>query len=209
MNGPNPDSLNPIKRATQVKFLKNLVRSEYIEVGDYTYIDDTQSETVFEDSVLYHYPFIGDRLIIGKFCAIAQGVTFIMNGGNHSLESVSTFPFYIFGNGWEDARPESGQLPYKGDTMIGNDVWIGRDVTFMPGVSVGDGAIIGSKSVVTKDVAPYSIVGGNPAGLIRRRFDDDTIRQLLDIAWWNWEPEKITRKLHYISSLNITGLLED
>lgn len=206
MLGAAPNEKHPMKGFKQICFIKNTVSNPNIVIGDYTYYDDPEDSENFERNVLYHFPFIGDKLIIGKFCAIARGVTFIMNGANHALSGFSTYPFYIFGNGWETATPNQEDLPYKGDTVIGNDVWIGYEATLMPGVNIGDGAIIAAKSVVTKDVAPYAIVGGNPAQCLRHRFDDDTIQALVNIAWWNWDTEKITRNLEHITAANIEAL---
>ncbi|MEH6815257.1 MAG: CatB-related O-acetyltransferase, partial [Pseudoalteromonas distincta] len=186
MNGPNPNNPSPMEGFPQVGFLKNYITSINIEVGDYTYYDDPDGPENFEKNVLYHFDFIGDRLIIGKFCAIAKDVTFIMNGANHQTSGFSTYPFFIFGNGWEKFVPKSNDLPFKGNTEIGHDVWIGYNATIMPGVKIGSGAIIASKSVVTCDVPAYSVVGGNPAKVIKTRFDDKTINTLLDIAWWDW-----------------------
>ncbi len=174
-----------MKGFPQVGFLKNFISRENIIVGDYTYYDDPEGPERFENNVLYHFPFIGDKLIIGKFCAIAKDVKFIMNGANHKISGFSTYPFQIFGQGWEKVMPRPGELPFKGDTIVGNDVWIGYDSTIMPGVTIGNGAIIASKSVVTKNVPDYCIVGGNPAQIVKYRFDQTTIVQLLKIAWWN------------------------
>ncbi|MEO3988150.1 Vat family streptogramin A O-acetyltransferase [Plesiomonas shigelloides] len=196
--GPNPNEKEPIRGVPQVGFLKNFITKPNVIVGDYTYYDDPDSVGNFEKNILYHYPFIGDKLIIGRFCAIATGVKFIMNGANHKTTGFSTYPFFIFGNGWETASPNEGELPYKGDTVIGNDVWIGYDVTIMPGVNIGDGAIIASKSVVTQAVPPYSVVGGNPAKVIKNRFDIDTINKLLLIKWWDWPVDIITANLKAI-----------
>jgi virginiamycin A acetyltransferase len=153
--------------------------------------DDPEDLENFERNVLYHFPFIGDKLIIGKFCAFAKGVRFIMNGANHRLSGISTYPFQIFGNGWEKVMPGPGDLPYKGDTIVGNDVWIGYDALIMPGVSIGNGAIISSRSVVTADVASYTIVGGHPAKPIKARFEPDVVSRLEVLAWWDWPVEKI------------------
>ncbi|MEP1061116.1 Vat family streptogramin A O-acetyltransferase [Stenomitos frigidus AS-A4] len=177
-----------------------------IIIGDYTYYDDPEDSEDFERNVLYHFPFIGDQLIIGKFCALARGVTFIMNGANHKLDGFSTYPFQIFGNGWEKATPQPEALPYKGNTIIGNDVWLGYETVIMPGVQVRDGAIVAAKSVVVSDVPPYTIFGGNPAKCIRQRFDDQVIRSLLEIAWWHWDIEKITRNLETIVAADIEAL---
>ena len=187
----------------QVGYLKNFITSPNIEVGDYTYYDDPDGPEHFEKNVLYHFDFIGDRLIIGKFCAIAKDVTFIMNGANHQSAGFSTYPFFIFGNGWEKSAPQPGDLPFKGDTEIGNDVWIGYNATIMPGVKIGSGAIIASKSVVTSDVPAYAVVGGNPAKIIKQRFDDKTIDALLSIAWWDWSNDKITAHLDAITQNNL------
>ncbi|MCA9133668.1 MAG: Vat family streptogramin A O-acetyltransferase [Planctomycetales bacterium] len=205
-HGPNPREKHPLHAFPQVCFIQNTVTNPNILVGDYTYYDDPDDSTNFERNVLYHYPFLGDKLIIGRFCAIGRGAKFIMNGANHKLTGFSTFPFYIFGNGWESATPQSGDLPYKGDTRVGNDVWIGYEATIMPGINIGHGAIIASKSVVTRDVPAYTIVGGNPATVVRRRFDDATIAALERIAWWDWPVEKITRNLAAIVSADVDGL---
>lgn len=206
VNGPNPNDKEPMKGFPQVGFLKNFITSPNIEVGDYTYYDDPDGPENFEANVLYHFPFIGDKLKIGKFCAIAKDVTFIMNGANHKVSGFSTYPFYIFGNGWEKVLPSEGELPYKGDTVIGNDVWLGYESTIMPGVSIGHGAIIASKSVVTADVPAYSVVGGNPAKVLKLRFDEATIEKLLSIAWWDWSAEKITENLEAIVNSDIEAL---
>ena len=208
MNGPDPNIKEPMDGYPQVGFLKNFISRENIIVGDYTYYDDPLGPGRFEDNVLYHFEFVGDKLIIGKFCAIARNVQFIMNGANHSLKGFSTYPFYIFKNGWESAKPEPSNQSDIEDTIVGNDVWIGYNATIMPGVRIGHGAIIGSKAVVTKDVSPYSIVGGNPAKLIRKRFDEGTIKSLLSVAWWDWPIEKITKTLPEIINDNLPGLLE-
>ena len=197
-----------MKGFPQVCFIQNTVSNPNITIGDYTYYDDPEDSENFERNVLYHFPFIGDRLIIGKFCALARGITFIMNGANHRLDGFSTYPFQIFGNGWESVQPQPQELPYKGDTVIGNDVWIGYGAVIMPGVQVGDGAIIAAKSVVVSDVAPYTIVGGNPARCIRQRFEDDVIEGLLKVAWWNWDIAKITRNLKSIVAADMGALAD-
>lgn len=194
MAAPDKNQTFPQPHYNRLCFLKNIIKNPNIIVGDYTYYDDFEDVYNFEKNVKYHFDFVGDKLIIGKFCQIASGVTFIMNGANHLQNSVSTFPFAIFGDDWKDAM-EGKSYPSKGNTEIGNDVWIGFDATIMPGVKIGDGAIIGSKSVVTKDVEPYSIVGGNPAKLIRKRFSEQRIEELLEMQWWDWPVEKITANL--------------
>ncbi|ALM51900.1 Vat family streptogramin A O-acetyltransferase [Halomonas huangheensis] len=206
MQGPNPDDREPMKGFPQVGFLKNFITRDNILVGDYTYYDDPEGPECFENNVLYHFSFLGDRLIIGRFCAIARDVQFIMNGANHKVSGLSTYPFQIFAQGWEKVMPGDGDLPYKGDTEIGNDVWIGLEATIMPGIKVGSGAIIASQSVVTSDVPPYSVVGGNPARIIRYRFDETTITALLDIAWWDWSAERITQHLDVIVGADIEVL---
>lgn len=207
MFGPDPKNKHPMAGFPQVCFIKNTVDNPNIIIGDYTYYDDPEDSENFERNVLYHFPFIGDKLIIGKFCALARGVKFIMNGANHKISGISTYPFYIFGQGWENVMPAAEELPYKGDTEIGNDVWIGYEALFMPGVKIGHGAIISSRSVVTGDVPAYAIVGGNPAKVIRYRFDAETIAKLEDIAWWNWPVEKISRNLSLVVSGDIDALV--
>ena len=172
MHGPDPADPFPMPGFPQVCYLRNVIDAPNIEIGEYTYYDDPDGADNFLRNVLYHFDFIGDRLRIGRFCAIARGVRFVMNGANHRLDGISTYPFQIFGGGWERVMPKPGELPFKGDTVIGNDVWIGYDALIMPGVCIGDGAIIAARSVVTHDVPPYTLVGGNPARPIRRRFGD-------------------------------------
>ncbi|MCG9885194.1 MAG: CatB-related O-acetyltransferase [Cyanobacteria bacterium] len=202
--GPDPNQLYPLAGQTRLIYLKNAIQSPLISVGDYTYYDDPEDPLNFERNVLYHFDFIGDRLIIGKFCAIAAQTKFIMNGGNHLTDRLATYPFPIFGNGWECAMPEA--WPHKGDTVVGHDVWLGHGVTVMPGVTIGHGAIVATGAVVTRDVAPYAIVGGNPAQEIRKRFDEDAIARLLAIAWWDWEIEKISRNVKAICGADLDAL---
>lgn len=206
MFGPDPNTVHPMKGFPQVCFIKNTVSNPNIIIGDYTYYDDLVDSEDFERNVLYHYPFVGDKLIIGRFCALATGVRFIMNGANHKLDGLSTYPFSIFGNGWERVTPSDEELPYKGDTVVGNDVWIGYESLIMPGVHIGDGAVIAAGSVVTTDVEPYAVVGGNPARMIRRRFSQDVIEELLRIAWWDWSADVITANLEAIVSGDIEAL---
>jgi virginiamycin A acetyltransferase len=206
MNGPSARCKHPMAGFPQVCFIKNTVSNPNILIGDYTYYDDPEDSENFERNVLYHFPFIGDRLVIGKFCALARGVKFIMNGANHKLSGLSTYPFAIFGNGWEKVTPQPGELPFKGDTLVGNDVWIGYESIIMPGVKIGNGAIISSRSVVVSDVAPYTIVGGNPAKPIKQRFPRETVAELEAIAWWDWPVDKITAHLAVIVSADIKAL---
>ncbi len=206
MNGPSPEEKHPLQGFPQVCFIKNTVKSPNIVVGDYTYYDDPENSEDFERNVLYHFPFIGDRLVIGRFCAIGRGTRFIMNGANHKLSGFSTYPFYIFGNGWETSAPGEGQLPFKGDTVVGNDVWLGYESLVLPGVNIGNGAIVASRSVVTKDVPAYAVVGGNPATVVKKRFDDDTIAALEEIAWWDWPIAKVTANLRHIGDADLSAL---
>ena len=207
MHGPDPNDKHPMKGFPQVCFIRNTVRNPDIIVGEYTYYDDPEDSEGFERNVLYHFPFIGDKLIIGKFCAIARGAKFIMNGANHKMSGISTYPFQIFGSGWEKVTPQPGELPSKGDTVVGNDVWIGYDALIMPGVQIGDGAIVSSRSVVVSNVPPYTIVGGNPAKPIRQRFDPDTVARLEALAWWDWPVETITENLELIVARDVDALM--
>lgn len=204
MQGPSPSVRHPIAEAERVGFLRNFITRPNIEVGDYSYYDDPNGVEQFEKNVLYHFDFVGDRLVIGRFCSIAAETRFIMNGGNHATDWFTTFPFPVFGEGWEAASPES--WPHRGDTIVGHDVWIGYGTTIMPGVRIGNGAIIATRSVVTKDVEPFAIVGGNPARLIRYRFDEATRTALSEIEWWNWSAEKITRNVQTICSADLDAL---
>jgi len=203
--GPNKDSAFPLENYNRLCFLKNIVKNPNIIVGDYTYYDDFENVENFEKNVKYHFDFIGDKLIIGKFCMIASGVQFIMNGANHLSQSISAYPFAIFGNGWENAM-EGKSYPNKGNITIGNDVWIGYNATIMAGVTIGHGAIIGANATVVKDVEPYSIVGGNPAKEIKKRFTEDEISKLLKLSWWDWDIEQITKSLPLLTSNDIEGL---
>ncbi|MDY7012108.1 MAG: CatB-related O-acetyltransferase [Cyanobacteriota bacterium] len=202
--GPDPLNPYPLQHYHRLCYLKNIVDNPNIIIGDYTYYDDFENPENFKKNVLYHFDFIGDKLIIGKFCAIASDVKFIMNGGNHHIDRFAAYPFYIFGNGWEKVTPTSEVN--KGDTIIGNDVWFGYDSLIMPGVKIGDGSVIGTRAVVTKDVAPYTIVAGNPARPIRKRFEDEAILLLLDLKWWDWEIEKITKYLPVLYSNDLDRL---
>lgn len=180
LNIPDPNVIFPNEYGTSC-FVKNVVHAPNIEIGDYTYYDDNTDPTGFErNNVLFNYPEFGDRLIIGKFCALAQGTTFIMDPANHRTGSASTYPFNVFGGAWTEATPDHmSQLPRKGDTVVGNDVWLGRECVVMPGVKIGDGAIVAAYSVVTRDVAPYTVAGGNPARFIKNRFDEELTGLLL------------------------------
>src|SRR5690606_27360079 len=192
MNGPDPKNKHPMTGFPQVCFIKNTVNNPNIEIGDYTYYDDPEGSENFERNVLYHFSFVGDRLVIGKFCAIARGVKFIMNGANHKLSGISTYPFQIFGNGWEKVMPKDDDLPYKGDTVVGIDVWCGDASLVMPGVRIGNGAIVAARSVVVANVPAYGVVGGNPAKLIESRVLREDTSALEALAWCDWPVEKIT-----------------
>ncbi|MFB9660516.1 CatB-related O-acetyltransferase [Glycomyces mayteni] len=184
----------------RVVFLKPLVASEKIEIGEYTYYDDPDAATEFEErNVLYSYG--PEKLRIGRYCALATGTRFIMAGADHPMVGVSTFPFAIFGGAWAESTLDIVMnVESRGDTTVGNDVWFGNNVTVMPGVTIGDGAIIATGALVTADVAPYTIVGGNPAKPIRRRFADDEIELLLRAAWWDWPVELVTEHARAIMS---------
>ena len=203
-NGPDPNRPYPMADQRRVCFIKPFIKSPNIIVGDYSYYDDPVDPEGFERNVLYNYGT--DRLLIGKFCAIATHVKFIMNGANHKLDGISTYPFPIFGHGWETAMDKLIHLPSKGDIQVGNDVWIGYESLIMPGVTIGDGAVIAARSVVVKDIPPYTIVGGNPASLIKQRFSDEAIAQLLEIRWWDWPIDQITRNIHLIMEGDIDAL---
>ena len=205
MKIPNKHTIFPLAQYDRLCFLKNIITNPNIIVGDYTYYDDFETVENFEKNVKYLFDFVGDKLIIGKFCMIASDVTFIMNGGNHLNESLSSYPFAIFGGDWSEAM-EGKSYPTKGNTIIGNDVWMGYGATIMPGVTIGDGAIIATKSVITKDVAPYTIVGGNPAIEIKKRFTEEVIKKLLELQWWDWPIEKITANVHNLTGNNIEEL---
>ncbi len=183
---PDPNEIHPITEYDKEIYVKPTIKNPNIIVGDFTYIADSE----FESHVTNFYPWSRDKLIIGKFCQIAAGVEFIMNDANHQINAVSTFPFYTL-EGWDMDAPATSDMPFKGNTVIGNDVWIGQNAVILPGVNIGDGAIIGAYSVVGSDVAPYTIVAGNPAKLIRKRFDDELIDLMLSFKWWDKSIEEI------------------
>ena len=194
---PDPNVIFPNDYGTSC-FLKNVITAPNIFVGDYTYYDDPVDPTGFEkNNVLFNWPQFGDRLIIGRFCSIASKTTFLMGPANHRTSSVTAYPFAVFGGEWEEkAPPHLDQLPRKGDIVVGNDVWIGRESVIMPGVKIGDGSIVAAYLVVTKDVPPYSVVGGNPARFLKKRFEDEElIELLLELRWWDLPVEEITNLL--------------
>ena len=195
--GPNPDEAFPNRNLPRLCFIKNVIKNPNIIVGDYTYYDDASDPTGFEkNNVLFNYPEFGGKLIIGKFCQIASGAQFIMGPANHRLCSATTYPFNVFGGAWaESTPPHMDQLPRKGDTVVGNDVWIGRESAIMPGIKIGDGAIVAAYSVVTRDIPPYTVYGGNPARFIKARFDGELTALLLRFRWWDLDPEPLTEFL--------------
>ena len=205
------NKIYPRKGDTQTVYLNAVVKDQSIEVGDYTIYNDFVSDPrLFEkNNVLYHYPINHDRLIIGKFCSIACGAKFIFNCANHTLKSLSTYTFPLFYEEWDLPKSEvAAAWDNKGDIVIGNDVWIGFEAIILAGVKIGDGAIIGARAVVTKDVPPYSIVGGIPAKVIRKRYTEDIIEQLLSLKWWNWTKEKIKRNLPFIMAGKLNDIKE-
>ena len=206
---PNPNLPHSLPGKQRLCFIKNCIKRKNIIVGDYTYYDDNEEGGAsFEKHVTHHYPYLGDKLIIGNFVCIGKGVEFIMNGANHTMCSATTYPFYIFNTEWNNYAPHKKNLPFKGNTIVGNDVWIGQNVTILPGVKIGDGAIVGANSIVAKDVKPYTVVAGNPAKIIKKRFDDKTIKHLLKIKWWNWDIKKITKNLKYLTSNNLQDIFK-
>ena len=190
-------------------YLKHVITNPNITVGDFTmYNDFVNDPTLFEkNNVLYHYPINHDKLQIGKFCSIACGAKFLFNSANHTLSSLSTYPFPLFFEEWGlEKKDITNAWDNKGDIVIGNDVWIGYEAVILAGVTIGDGAIIGTRAVVTKDVLPYTVVGGVPAKPIRKRFSEETISALLEIQWWNWSEERIAKNISAIQSGNIEQL---
>ncbi|WP_235922193.1 CatB-related O-acetyltransferase [Lentzea tibetensis] len=195
---PDPTQLYPLPDHPRVVLLKTLVKNPQIQVGDYTYYDDPEHATQFEQrNVLYNYG--AENLVIGKYCAIAAETRFIMSGANHSTKGVSTFPFTIFGGEWAERTLDIAlDIPSRGDTVVGNDVWIGYRAVIMPGVTIGDGAIIATGAVVTSDVPPYTVVGGNPAKVVKERYPKADVERLLRVKWWDWPVEKVTAHLRTI-----------
>ena len=192
---PDPNVIHPIAGYDKEIYVKPTLNNPNITVGDFTYIADSD----FESHVTHLYEAIGDRLIIGKFCQIAAGVEFVMNGANHQMNAVSTYPFYTL-EGWDAEPPSPADLPLKGDTVVGCDVWIGQNAVILPGVHIGDGAIIGANSVVGSNVEPYTVVAGNPARILRKRFDDELIGLLLNFRWWDRSVEEINDLIPILTS---------
>ncbi|UGT64098.1 CatB-related O-acetyltransferase [Nocardia asteroides] len=206
MTAPDPTTLHPMAGQPRVVLLKPLVTSALIEVGEYSYYDDPGDPTAFETAnVLYHYG--PEKLVIGRFCALATGVRFIMNGANHRMDGPSTFPFPTIGGGWAEHIDLLMELPNRGDTVLGNDVWLGYGVTVMPGVRIGNGAIVAAGSVVTRDIPDYAVAGGNPARVLRMRYPDADIARLLDLAWWDWPIEHLTAQVRVLMSGSVDDLV--
>jgi virginiamycin A acetyltransferase len=206
MAKPNFNKVYPRENDNTICYLKNIIQNPNIIVGNFTFYHDFVDPMEFEKkNVLYQYPVNQDQLIIGKFCSIACGAKFLFNAANHKINSLSTFPFPIFPE-WDENAPVAEAWDNKGDIVIGNDVWIGYEAVIMAGVHIGDGAIIGTRAVVTKDVPPYAIVGGVPAKKIRNRFDDSVIEVLQKIKWWDWDVEKIIENLQEIRDADIERL---
>lgn len=203
------NKIYPRKGDRETIYLKNAITNENITVGDYTMYNDFVNDPVqFEkNNVLYHYPINNDKLIIGKFCSIACGAKFLFNSANHTMKSLSSYPFPLFFDEWGlDMKDVTQSWDNKGDIVIGNDVWIGYEAVIMAGVKIGDGALIGTRAVVTKDVEPYTIVGGVPAKPIKKRFNDETINAMLEIKWWDWDKDKIRNNIEAIKSGNVENL---
>lgn len=198
-NIPDPNTIHPIAGYDKEIYVKPTLKNPNIVVGDFTYIADSE----FESHVTHLYPWNNDKLVIGKFCQIAAGVEFVMNGANHQMNAVSTFPFYTLA-GWDMKAPAPADMPLKGDTIIGNDVWIGQNVTILPGVHIGDGAIIGASSVVGSNVEPYTIVAGNPVQFIRKRFDEELTNLMLEWRWWDKPIEEINSLIPVLTSSDLT-----
>lgn len=205
--GPDPDMLHPMAGHPRVMFVRNLPGlPANVEIGRYTYYDDPEGPGAFLRNVLYHFEFTGDRLRIGSFCAIATGAKFIMNGANHRMDGVSAYPFVVFHESWRGLFEGEMSFPTRGDTVVGNDVWLGYDCLVLPGVKIGDGAVVGARAVVTGDVPPYAVVAGNPARVVRTRFDEGAVKRLLALRWWDWEIERITRAIPALSRGNVEEL---
>ena len=205
------DKIYPRTGDRETVYLKNVIDNPNIQIGDYTIYNDFVHDPreFLKNNVLYHYPINKDRLIIGKFCSIACGAKFLFNSANHKMASLSTYTFPLFFEEWGLEKENVAQAwDQKGDIIIGNDVWIGYEAVILSGVTIGDGAVIGCRAVVTKDIPPYTIVGGVPAKPIRKRFDEETIKELQKIKWWDWPEEKITEKIQAIQAGDLVGLRE-
>ena len=201
---PDPNTIHPIAGYDKEIHVKPTIQNPNITVGDFTYIADSE----FESHVTNFYPWSKDKLSIGKFCQIAMGVEFIMNDANHQMSAVSTFPFYTM-DGWDTEAPSAADMPFKGNTVIGNDVWIGQNAVILPGVNIGDGAIIGANSVVGSNIAPYTIVAGNPAKVIRKRFDEELIDLMLRFKWWDKSITEINELIPILTCSDLEKVREE
>lgn len=214
MPAPDPTLIHPpvygpnigrLQGWPPVAFLKPLIESELTEIGEYTYYADPFNPTGFErHNILFHYG--PDRLIIGKYTAIARDVRFLMAAANHLTDGISTFPFPMFGGDWLEHMPQFAARAPRGDTVVGNDVWFGYEALVMPGVTIGDGAIVAARSVVAHDLPPYCIAAGNPARVVRHRFDPEQVERLQRLAWWDWPRELVTRHLPLIMGGDLDAL---
>ena len=204
MNLPDPHKIYPRSNDNETIYLKNVITNPNIKVGDFTIYNDFYNDPRhFEkNNVLYHYPVNNDKLIIGKFCSIACNTKFLMTSGNHTKRSFSTYPFPLFNTEWDESLQVTDAWDNKGDIVIGNDVWIGYDAVIMSGVTIGDGAIIGTRAVVTKDVPPFAVVGGVPAKIIKYRYSHEMINRLLEIEWWNLSDEGISKVIDLFHTPN-------
>lgn len=200
---PDPNTVHPIPNYENEIFVRPTITNPNIVVGDFTYI----AETEFESHVTHLYEWNNDRLIIGRFCQIAAGVEFIMNGANHKMNCATTYPFFTF-DGWDAETPPSDDMGLRGDTVIGNDVWIGQNATILPGVHIGDGAIIGADAVVGSDIPPYTVAVGNPARVMRHRFDNELTELLLRLRWWDRPIDEIKSLVPLLTSSDLENVKE-
>ena len=205
---PDPTQTSPIPTAPQMVFLRSVVKDPRVQVGAFSYYDGSgDPEGGFEkNNILYHFPNVETDLVIGNFCALANGCQFIMDGANHAMSGFSTFPFTIFGGAWQEAYDEPPDFRNRGGIEIGHDVWVGRDAVILAGAKIGSGSIIGAQAVVAGEIPPYSVVAGNPGKVVKRRFSDDLIAELLDISWWDWPIDKITSSISAIVDNDIKKL---
>ena len=195
---PNPNVIHPVKNHYDVIYLKNINNNKKVCIGDFTYV----SESSFKNNIMGNYDWIEDKLVIGKYCQIGKDVRFLLNGVNHEMNCISTYPFYIFDD-WNESKPNDKTYKLKGDIIIGNDVWIGQGSSILPGVKIGNGAIIGYNSVVSKDIPSYAIAAGNPCKIIKYRFNKQIIKQLEKLKWWDLSTDKIKQIMGWLKSINI------
>lgn len=207
--GAHPDLLFPCEKYDHICFIKNAVSHPNIIIGNYTYYSDlvNNPEDFQKNNVLYLDDLCQEKLIIGKYCTIASGAKFLMNASNHKLDAFTGYPFKIFtAKGWGDGERSADDIHFKGDSIIGNDVWIGYEATILPGAKIGNGAIIGARAVVAGTVPPYAVAAGNPARIIRMRFDEEIVNLLLRLKWWDWDPKKLAENLHVLTNCNLEAL---